>query len=225
MSGRLNPVTYSTELVYVLRSSDQVYHLSRNPSNGFWNEAPLVVQTTGKTPEAIKYAAFITIITLSNEQGFPVPQGYPVNVFSKDPTIALINNQTYRLGKKAEVFLTDGSGCVSIIIPASNDAISCSELGVWLQSPMNPIQVSEVFSIEPAQRVVNTLRQVTSGSDILNAKRSDGKPVISNKAAVDTDVLNTAADLISKLPQFKSQGQSGSTKNQLSFSGMQARNC
>ena len=80
MSGRVNPVTYSTELVYVLRSSDQVYHLSRDLGTGLWNEAPLVVQVVGKAPEAIKYAAFITTITLSNEQGFPVPQGYHVNV-------------------------------------------------------------------------------------------------------------------------------------------------
>ena len=132
MSGHLNPVTDSKELVCVLRSSDQVYHLSRDPRTGLWNEAPLVVQVVGKAPEAIKYAAFITTITLSNQQGFPVPQGYPVNLSSKDPTIALINNQTYRLGNKAEISLTDGSGYISIIIPVSNDAISCSELGVWM---------------------------------------------------------------------------------------------
>ena len=177
------------------------------------------MQVVGKAPEAIKYAAFITTITLSNEQGFPVPQGYHVNVSSKDPTIALINNQTYCLGNKAEISLTDDSGYVSIIIPVSNDAISCSELGVWLQSPINPIQVSEVFPIEPAQRVVNTLRQVTSGSDIFNAKRSNGKPVFANKAAVDRDAVNTTADVISKLPQFRTQGQSGSTQGSIIILG------
>ena len=62
---------------------------------------------------------------------------------------------------------------------------------------------------------MNTLRQVTSGSDILNAKRSNGKPVVANKAAVDTDAVNTAADVISKLPQFRTQGQSGSTQGSI----------
>ena len=141
MSCYLNPVTCSTELVDVLRNSDQVHDLSRDVAKGLWNETSLVVQTVGKTPEVVEYTAFTTAITLSNAQS------YPVNIFSKDSPIALVQNRTHRLGNKAEEFLTDSSGCVAVVIPVSNNAISCSKLGVWLKSPINSTHLSRATPV------------------------------------------------------------------------------
>ncbi|CAD6590093.1 MAG: hypothetical protein ASARMPRED_004553 [Alectoria sarmentosa] len=135
------------QLVDVLRNSDQVHDLSRDVAKGLWNETSLVVQTVGKTPEVVEYTAFTTAITLSNAQS------YPVNIFSKDSPIALVQNRTHRLGNKAEEFLTDSSGCVAVVIPVSNNAISCSKLDVKTPAVL-PAQPEDATENDHAAEVI-----------------------------------------------------------------------
>ncbi|ORX91992.1 hypothetical protein K493DRAFT_355006 [Basidiobolus meristosporus CBS 931.73] len=180
LSGKFNASYYSSELLYAGVEENALHHLRRAPSGQHW----LDDRITRKANKQLKYDAFVTCITLTDSEGNTVPEGYPVK----------------SLGRVPANLETDGTGCVTIIIPAESK-LSCPPLDVEI-GPMFPeaAATSVKFIIEPSARVSRLMNKFNDTKSLQMATTLSGEKAFEG---FDTQRLDAATGVLRQFDTMK----------------------
>jgi hypothetical protein len=204
ITGKINPVTGTFEIIYVTRDDDVLKHLARDSETSLWVEFDMVVRSK-RANNRVKTQAFFITITLKSNKGSPVIPGYQVQLESA-PTLAYINEHSYNLTRRPQVITTNNFGQLQVVIPAP-ESVSGNPIGIRF---MPETGEGRVFVVQSAQRVFHRLGQLNTADALKNAVKSDNTPLFSQSMKEKhADTFETAAQVFSKVPSMLQNVQSG----------------
>jgi hypothetical protein len=195
ISGRINNLTGAFEIAYVTSDDDNLKHLTRDPVTSLWKEADMIVKS--KTPNKnVKTPCFLVTVTLNNGKGSPVPTGYRLQL-SSSPTLVYINDRSHSLDRRPQTISVNEFGQLQIVVPSS-DSLGAAPISIKF---MPDTGETNIFKIQPAQRVLHTLGKLKTGDALKNAQSSDGRPLFSDAMKQKNgDKFDQAAEIFSKVP-------------------------
>jgi hypothetical protein len=183
----------SMEYIYTTTRDNQIYHLTRDSETSTWITTDL--QIAGPT-STTKERQYVTTITLSDSEGNPVPEGYPVSLTS-EPIFVKINDLSYRLNRNRQTHvMTNSSGQIELVTTAPQ-RFGVSDIDVTL------IKFAEkpyVFSVNMGERVMNVLSSIRSKEDLRNMTSATGQPLLEH---VSDDKLEVSASLLCNFDALK----------------------
>ena len=187
VAARFSGLLQSSEVCYVSSESvtsgstsaksNEISHLYRDAVTGNWTSAKITVQAEQKSLQA---KAFLTTINLHNEEGVPVPIGYPVRIStSSSPVLATIDGRAQGLGPHpVEILTSKITGTLLIATPAA-DVLTAPIFAVTLakfdRSTGHSLPKYDLFA---NQRVLWLLKnKAPTTEELKNAKDASGQPI------------------------------------------------
>ncbi|KAF2133764.1 hypothetical protein P153DRAFT_427689 [Dothidotthia symphoricarpi CBS 119687] len=186
MSPQYNAKSNASELLYVSdNGSNGLRHLVRDPVSTLWTEDSLQIKVPPGTPSTLtKVPVYMTSISLSNENGVPVPQGYSVNVTCEPHMHVNCNGRSFLLnGKPTKITTLDASGQIDLTLPVDPLMGSCT-IKVELFEFKSKSSASDIICINPAQRVIDGLSSVKSENDLRNARGPNGEVIFEDESKI-----------------------------------------
>ncbi|KDQ12832.1 hypothetical protein BOTBODRAFT_403108 [Botryobasidium botryosum FD-172 SS1] len=167
-------------------------HLWRDTKTQMWTEQVIHVPITGRV---VKFPAFLSQIRLSGSLGTAVANGHQVFLSSSEAAYAVVNDTSCRLEPTPRGFATDATGNLRVVIQARNELASPT-----ITATLKNFNQSSSFTIQPRQRLLRQWGRFKSGSDLKNAKSTDGKPVFSSADKIDDASFDAVGGLLAKVP-------------------------
>jgi hypothetical protein len=197
ISGKVNSVNKSFEIVYATKDDDGLRHLARDPETSLWKETELIAKAA-KANNKVKTPAFLVTVALGNGRGAPVPAGYNVQL-SSAPTLVYINDRSYNLSRRPQTIQTNSFGQLQIAVPSA-DSLGAEPISIKFMPDTNETQI---YNIQPAQRILHNLGQLKTGEALKNAKTYDNRPLFSEAVkSKQRESFDQAAEVFSKLPDM-----------------------
>lgn len=192
LAATFNASVGTNEVVYVPNAANEICHLAQDPISSLWNEVTISVKSpTGKT-EFIRQKAFVTTLTLTDDDDVPVPDGYPLEITSEAVQVS-IDSKSFSLSAKPTIVRTTGGRGQISIVARSHGLLGASDYHIKLTA-FAADAPSARFDVQPSQRVARIMSSIKSASDLSNAKDNEGRPIFSG---LDAEKLGVAADVIS----------------------------
>lgn len=196
ISCRYNGHVDITEILYQSTSENSISYMTRDTETSMWTSADLKIKSPQK-----KHAQsmFLTTLTITNELGQPIPDGYPVHL-TAEPMFVSINGLSCRLSRKRPTlaYTTEGLGQIEIKTSAPGDlGVSAVNLSLFkfVESGGDEMTVS----INIAQRVTENLGSIKSQADLDNLRSASGASLFANhstdKRSAATTLLTNFGDL------------------------------
>ncbi|MBC3840535.1 hypothetical protein GXW82_10625 [Streptacidiphilus sp. 4-A2] len=157
------------------RSDGSLALLTRDYSTNLWRTRTVSLE---QPDTALELQTYTTRITVTDADGVPLG-GKEVRISSGYDVGALVNGQYMALKQAvAKPVGTDPGGVITIVL--ETDGVTAPTYTVTVDATSTPA--------DPAQAVKTLLRGITDGTQIADARRSDGKPLFpdgGNGAACD----------------------------------------
>ena len=187
VAARFSGLLQSSEVCYVSSESatsgsisaksNEISHLYRDAVTGNWTSAKIAVHAEQKSMQT---KAFLTTIKLHNEEGVPVPIGYPVRIFtSSAPVLTTIDGRAWGIGPHpVEIVTSNRTGTLLIATPAA-DVLTAPIFTVTLPKyNMSTKPTRPKYDLFANQRVLWLLRnKAPTTEELKNAKDANGQPI------------------------------------------------
>jgi hypothetical protein len=196
----IDPGTNLTTSAMALGKTDgSLSLLIQDPVSTLWRPQSVSLQVTDKALEVNTYTSRILVV---DDDGLPW-SNQTVQIQPSSDCAALVNGQYYALkGSAAKPVDTDGNGTVTIVLETPDLAAPVYQL----------ICNSQTLSTDPGEAIKTQLRGITTGAQIANAQRSDGKPLFPN-GANQTNCDHTATALQKLMQAHDSLPPDGSLRS------------
>lgn len=171
LSCMYNSTTGAKEFVYAHTDDQNLQLMVQDASGSVWSQSTIMVPGTGKTTMVPTYS---TLITCTDSQGNPVPEGYTIDVGCDAFVYVTANGAARRLGPMPTPIATDDAGKVAIRMAAD----------ATLLAPNLRVSVSQGLSkpqrivTSPASRVVRALSTFRTRDDLVGARDAQGRPAL-----------------------------------------------
>ncbi|KAF2838469.1 hypothetical protein M501DRAFT_1016569 [Patellaria atrata CBS 101060] len=190
-----------TQQVIVANSTGQLTLLQHDISADIWIRTPFY---TPNLTENIEYNAYMTRITIRDDNGKPMPDA-PLIVKSPEGWVdVIVNGRNVTLGPYGTMTSSDLRGTLTIIAPSED--ISSWPFRVSTIGNADKGLVGEEVEIDPTEKTISKLKKIQNGDDLREARLEDGTRVLEGSDASDADI-DTVADAIRQLvdlaPQVK----------------------
>ncbi len=178
--------THQANELFLLKESNELSYLWQDPATTVWRETQIPVYATGSI---LTLESYTSHIRLTDAQDRPL-LGKPLRLSADAWSHVIVNGRAYAVSADtpAEVY-PDLTGTITIINRVGSLASPTFRLEAdFLQSG---------FDVYPATSTAQKLQQIQSGSDLANAKKQDGTPLIAGGA--NSQTLDTVAKGINML--------------------------
>lgn len=175
-----------------------ILQFSQDPVTTNWVHRRLLLPT--KDPHVVhEFQAFHTRVSVTDK--YACKKGaVPLQLSSKSPVAVYINDDYYVLGPTPITVVTGADGSLNIIQEAETLAAVTYTVRVD----------SEVLAIQPAEKTLNKLKQLTTVEGLTNAhitgeNRSDDRPLLPQDIGAEdrqaaADILAKLHDILEKVP-------------------------
>lgn len=184
ISGRYNPATNSSELVYTGSGVDQVKHLIRDPVTSGWSESSISFSAPNTV---LKFSAFVTSISLRDAIGRSVGENFPVQI-KADSMHVLANENSYCLSAAAaRTIRTDSQGQIVLVSQASSQTCDGGSKKLSLNAPVYNISISRdsvsyAVDVQAGQRVSEKFQGFNTASNLAGARSTTGEAIFGDDA-------------------------------------------
>jgi hypothetical protein len=189
----VQPPTRASEVLYIDNGQNELCHLSRDQSSSLWSESSIAIP---HSDEMVTHQAYVATLTLSDDKGRAVPEGYPVT-FSSEPQFITANERSYLFDSRPTEIKTNSRGRVTLVIVPDKS----------LRAPtvffsLNKLNDSAPkYPIQPAQRVMCQLGRYKSAEDLQKATTCSGKPLF-EVTVLGSRALRHAATIMANFPSM-----------------------
>jgi len=172
--------------ITVVGLDNSLSYLWQDPDTSLWKESDIPLYDT---KELLTFNCYITHVSLTYPDGRPVID-QPVSVTASEWTHAEVNGSNHTLDPYTPVEVrTDVQGNVTII----NKVSSISTPRFYLSAELLEGEVEA----NPASKVEDGLKSIKSGEDLMNARTSDGSPLLDK--SIGREKADAAAGAIQQL--------------------------
>ncbi|KAI1169836.1 hypothetical protein F4777DRAFT_584523 [Nemania sp. FL0916] len=208
LSSQYNANANTNEILYVPNSANQICHLAQDPSTCLWNESIISVQPPPRKAKSYHADAFVTTITITDEDDVPVPDDYPLQITSEAVQVS-VNSRSFTLSAKPLTLRTSGGSGQITIVARSHSLLGAADYKLKLTEFAKGTATSE-FIIQPSQRVVRLMSSIKSANDLRGVTDMKGNHIFKG---IDSEKLDTTADVMSQMISAANgtTGKSGAT--------------
>lgn len=170
ISCQYNAATDTSELIFVTGGGHEVKHLLRDPQTTCWSEKPVQFAS----PTALReFKAYVTTVSVTESTGRSVGKDFLAKIKSES-SMALVNDRSYALSKKATNIRTDQHGQI-VIVSAIDDQLDAPVYDLEIENT----GVSFSTKIYAAQRVIGILSNIKDVSSLAAARSNTGEAIFS----------------------------------------------
>ena len=168
--------------ITVVGLDNSLSYLWQDPDTTLWKESDIPLYDT---KELLTFNCYITHVSLTYPDGRPVID-QPVSVTASEWTHAEVNGSNHTLDPYTPVEVrTDVQGNVTII----NKVSSISTSRFYLSAEF----IEGEIEANPASKVEDGLKSIKSGEDLMNARKSDGSPLLDKSIGMEKAVAAAGA--------------------------------
>lgn len=194
ISVQYNSGCRSTEVLYVSKDRpNELQHLARDPHTTIWSDTKIAIRRPpGEKPTFIERSVHVTTITLTDGNGHPVPDEYPIMITGSRMAITVGTNSVF-LSERNTIIRTYGGNGQIVIVAAAEDIFGASEYHIELTELIATDLTSTKLTVQPCQRALHLMSGVGSTDDLKNVTDNKGNPVF---AGVDDEKLSKMAGVV-----------------------------
>jgi hypothetical protein len=186
ISVQYNAQTNTDELIYVEENGRHLYHLQRD-STTFWSQYAISYRPPPGSAQSTQFVAAVSLITLTDKDGNPVPEGFGVQLSSESSTFVTVNDRASLLDPRTTDVGADLHGRLRIVAKADDSFV----MPFYTLTLTDARGKSEEIKVDPMRRVNHVLKAFKTADDLKNAKSSSGEPLFpKGQGPVFDDVTN-----------------------------------
>lgn len=140
-----------------------------------WSESNIAIHDSD---EMVTHQAYVATLTLSDNKGRAVPEGYPVT-FTSEPQFITANERSYLFDSRPTEIKTNSRGRVTLVIV--HDKSLRAPTVFFSLNKLN--DSAPKYPIQPAQRVMCQLGRYKSAEDLQKATTCSGKPLFGSDSS------------------------------------------
>ena len=186
MSVQYNKQSNASELLYVTdKNFNGLRHLRRDPVTTLWTENGIEIKVLpGDYSSLPKTPVYMSTVSLTNNEGLPVPQGYSVLLTCEPHMHVSCNGRSFTLDNRpTRIQTSNASGQIDFTLPVDPFMGSCVVTVELFEFGAQSSHANRV-AFDPAKRVVDIFSSIKSETDLRNARGPEGEVIFQDEAKI-----------------------------------------